>query len=166
MLAYCKFNGIGVIPWAPIAAGALAHPLEVSTTRTESSKGTPMEATYTDADKIIISRVEEVAGKKGWTMAQVALAWVAGKITSPIVGTSSVKRLDENIVTGFALTEEESKYLEEPYVSSLLSYRISLIVFSTDTFPKSCAGTLDRFPFSKSAFRKSPASPPVSESLK
>lgn len=114
MLPYCNFNGIGVIPWAPIAAGALARPLNTDTTRTSSSKGTPFEAKFTEADQTIISRVEEVAGKKGWTMAQVALAWVSGKITSPIVGTSSLKRLDENIVSGFELTEEEIKYLEEP----------------------------------------------------
>jgi aryl-alcohol dehydrogenase-like predicted oxidoreductase len=47
-------------------------------------------------------------------MVQVALAWVGSKITSPIVGISSIPRIEENIITGFELTEDEIKYLEEP----------------------------------------------------
>ncbi|KAF9264994.1 Aldo/keto reductase [Marasmius fiardii PR-910] len=117
MLPYCKFNGIGVIPWAPLAAGSLARPLTDSVTgRVEFNKGTPFEQNLTEADKTIISRVEEVAKKHNVAMAQVALAWVSSKIASPIVGTSSIKRLEENIAIGIKLSEDEIKYLEEPYV--------------------------------------------------
>lgn len=115
MIAYCKFNGIGIIPWSPLSGGALARPLDAEDTdRTRQSKGTPFETRLSDADKAIITRVGEIAEKRGKTRAEVALAWNAGKITSPIVGISSVKRLEESITTGFVLTEEESKYLEEP----------------------------------------------------
>ncbi|KAK1218344.1 hypothetical protein PQX77_018986 [Marasmius sp. AFHP31] len=112
MLAYCKFNGIGVIPWAPLAAGVLARPLDAAET-TRSSGST---ATKSEADKAIISRVEELAKKRGVSMAQIALAWISGKIDSPIVGTSSIQRLEENIPSGLVLDHEEVKYLEEPYV--------------------------------------------------
>jgi len=116
MLPYCKFHGIGVIPWGPIAAGDLARPLGTETTRLETRKGGPWAPKHSEADKAIISRVEEIAKKRDQSMAQVSLAWVASKISSPIVGISSVKRLEEAINPGFTLTEEEIKYIEEPYV--------------------------------------------------
>ncbi|KAL0572478.1 hypothetical protein V5O48_009485 [Marasmius crinis-equi] len=116
MLPYCKFNGIGVIPWAPLAAGYLARPLDTgSTTRQDSTKGGPFETKLSEADKTIINRVEEVAKKHNATMAEVALAWVSQKTAIPIVGTSSVKRLEENIPSGLKLDDTELKYLEEPY---------------------------------------------------
>ncbi|TFK65155.1 Aldo keto reductase [Pluteus cervinus] len=116
MLAYCKYNGIGVIPWSPLAAGALARPLGTETTRTQLTKGTPLEIKYTQADEAIINRVKELAEKRGKKMSQVALAWVSSKITSPIVGANSATRLEECLTKGFELTEDEVKYLEEPYV--------------------------------------------------
>lgn len=64
----------------------------------------------------IIGRVEEIAKKRGLTMTQVALAWIAPKVSSPIVGFSSVKRLEEALgMRGVVLTDEENKYLEELY---------------------------------------------------
>ncbi|KAJ7728294.1 NADP-dependent oxidoreductase domain-containing protein [Mycena maculata] len=116
MIPYCKAHGIGLIPWAPLAGGALAHPLGAETARTKTIKGTPMEPPVTDADKIIISRVQELAEKKGCTMSQIALAWVCLKVDSPIVGISSVSRVEESAQKGVELTAEEAKYLEEPYV--------------------------------------------------
>ncbi|KAG7087292.1 hypothetical protein E1B28_013270 [Marasmius oreades] len=116
MLPYCRFHGIGVIPWAPLAGGSLARPLSSDTTkRIESTKGTIFEQNFTEADKTIISRVEELAKKHNVAMSQVALSWSSSKIASPIVGTSSLKRLEENISFGLKLTEDEVKYLEEPY---------------------------------------------------
>ncbi|KAG6855349.1 hypothetical protein H0H87_004589 [Tephrocybe sp. NHM501043] len=122
MNAYCNYHGIGLIPWAPLAAGALARPLDATTVRSESSKTGPFHNPLTDADRMIISRVEEIAGKRNIKMGQVALAWAASKVSSPIVGVNSVQRLVEGVVTGITLTEEETKYLEEPYVSSLFAY--------------------------------------------
>ncbi|EGO03516.1 hypothetical protein SERLA73DRAFT_158140 [Serpula lacrymans var. lacrymans S7.3] len=115
MLAYCKYNGIGVIPWAPLAAGALARPFGTETTRVVSGKGTIFESKYSEADKTIIERVEAISKTKGWKMSQVALAWANSKVTSPIVGFNSIARLEESIIPGYELTPEEVKSLEEPY---------------------------------------------------
>jgi aryl-alcohol dehydrogenase-like predicted oxidoreductase len=58
-----------------------------------------------------------LAEKKGWKMSQVALAWINKRIASPIIGFSSIERMDEALdVRGKTLTEEEEKYLEELYV--------------------------------------------------
>jgi aryl-alcohol dehydrogenase-like predicted oxidoreductase len=115
MLAYCKYNGIGVIPWAPLASGALARPLGTETARLNSLKGTTWGNKVTSADVTIINRVEELAKKKDCKMSQIALAWVASKVSSPIVGISSIQRLQESIIEEIELTPEEIKYLEEPY---------------------------------------------------
>lgn len=70
-----------------------------------------------EADKKTIGRVQEIAEKKGWKMSQVALAWINKRISSPIIGFSSVERLDEALeANGKELSEEEEKYLEELYV--------------------------------------------------
>ncbi|KAI5121968.1 hypothetical protein M0805_002038 [Coniferiporia weirii] len=120
MFPYCNAHGIGLIPWGPLQAGSLSYPINQSTTRRDSTKGTPHERKYSEADKVIISRVEEVATKRGWTMSQVALAWINRKVSSPIVGMSSPERLESAIITGKELTEEEVKYLEESYVPKVV----------------------------------------------
>ena len=61
--------------------------------------------------------MQELAEKKGWKMSQVALAWINKRIASPIIGFSSIERMDEALeVRGKTLTEEEEKYLEEFYI--------------------------------------------------
>jgi aryl-alcohol dehydrogenase-like predicted oxidoreductase len=119
MIPYCSYNGIGTIPWGPLAYGRLCRPFGSKTTRSESWDP-DFEKEATEADKTIISRVEKVAKKHGKSMAQVSLAWTSSKCTSPIVGISSVKRLNENILGDFALSEQDKKYLEEPCVRSIL----------------------------------------------
>ena len=75
-----------------------------------------------DDDRAIINRVEEIAKKKDWAMVQVALAWIVQKGTVPIVGFSSVDRMLQAVeVKGKELSEEEIKYLEEPYVPKAVS---------------------------------------------
>ncbi|KAJ4481301.1 NADP-dependent oxidoreductase domain-containing protein [Lentinula aciculospora] len=107
MNAYCNLNGIGLIPWAPVAGGKLCRPVDAdATTRAEEAKSSPSYSPLSDADKAIIGRVEEIAKKKGWTMTQVSLAWVNLKVSSPIVGMSSIGRVEENVITGFMLDEE------------------------------------------------------------
>ena len=120
MLAYCKFNGIGVIPWAPLASGDLACPLGTESVRRSATEGTPFERKLSETDKTIITRVEELATKKGVKMGQIALAWVGQKVVSPIVGVNSIPRLEESIVSGIVLTPEEVTYLEEPYVCPIV----------------------------------------------
>jgi aryl-alcohol dehydrogenase-like predicted oxidoreductase len=107
LIPYCDFHGIGIIPWAPLAHGDLARPLEA----TDSSSMKP-------SDKLIISRVEELAHKKGCTMSQITLLWSATKVTSPVISGSSVQRLDDSLFGGLTLDEDEVKYLDELYVPS------------------------------------------------
>ncbi|KAL6251276.1 hypothetical protein RBB50_001484 [Rhinocladiella similis] len=117
MIPFCHETGVGLIPWAPLYRGLLARPLgSASTAREESSKQSAFFP-KDDGDDAIIKRVMEIADKKGWKMSQVALAWIIQKGTIPIVGFSNLSRLDEAAdVRGKTLTEDEMKYLEEPYV--------------------------------------------------
>ncbi|KAF5349903.1 hypothetical protein D9757_013623 [Collybiopsis confluens] len=85
MNAYCNFNGIGLIP--PASSNA--------TLREESSAALGFGRALSETDKKVIGRVEEIATKKGCTMAQVALNWVQMKVSSPIVGITSITRLEE-----------------------------------------------------------------------
>ncbi|KAK7047653.1 hypothetical protein VNI00_006421 [Paramarasmius palmivorus] len=115
MHAYCRFNGIGIIPWGPLYSGNLARPLGTSTARLDTGSIPSTPFSPTESDRAIITRVEELAKKHGVSMATIALAWITLKVSSPIVGTSSVKRLEDNIPDSeLKLTDEEVKYLEEP----------------------------------------------------
>ncbi|KAK7202526.1 Aldo/keto reductase [Myxozyma melibiosi] len=123
MIQYCNLTGVGIIPWGPLTAGALAKPPTTTTDRSANIKtlaaASPLfyDQTAGEPSQAIISRVQETAEKKGITMAEVSLAWVMARVSSPIVGISSPKRLEEVISASYkSLTEEESKYLEEPYV--------------------------------------------------
>ncbi|KAJ5175938.1 aldo-keto reductase [Penicillium canariense] len=120
MNRFCNETGVGLIPWSPLDAGRLARPLrQVGTT---DRLGTTGPADIPNADAKIINRVEEVAKKKNWTMSQVALAWVSHRVASPIVGFSSVERIDEALGCGHKiLTVEEEACLEEPYVPKAVS---------------------------------------------
>ncbi|KAF7305477.1 Aldo-ket-red domain-containing protein [Mycena chlorophos] len=116
MIPYCKAKGIGLIPYSTLAAGSLSRPIGQSSVRSDVAKGTVFEAKFTDADKAIIARVEELAKKKGCSMSQIALAWALRTVDSPIVGLSSVQRVEESVQKAIELTDEEAKYLTEPYV--------------------------------------------------
>jgi len=118
MIPYCNYKGIGLIPWAPLAEGHLARPLDLAQQdkeKTSRDKTAVFKRSLTDSDKITIQRVEELAKKKGVKMAQIAIAWIQTKVTSPIIGMSSPSRLEDAIPVGIELSPEEIKYLEEPY---------------------------------------------------
>ena len=69
-----------------------------------------------EVDESIIGRVEQIAQKRGWSMTEVALAWINKRVTSPIVGITSVERIDEALeARGKTLEEDEMHYLEELY---------------------------------------------------
>ena len=89
MLAYCKYHGIGVIPWSPLAGGRLARPLAAEETPRAKAFASRGRGIPNEVDAEIIKRVEEIAKERGWKMSHVALSWVASKIASPIVGISS-----------------------------------------------------------------------------
>ncbi|KAK0509835.1 hypothetical protein JMJ35_008229 [Cladonia borealis] len=133
MNKYCDLTGVGLIPWSPLARGFLARPLEskeklVTTKRSESMYGNGNGNTavtnsiryppaITSADEQIINRVEKLATEKDWPMSQVAMAWIGKRVTSPIIGFSSVGRLEEAVgARGKVLSREEERGLEECYV--------------------------------------------------
>lgn len=116
MNKYCAETGVAICPWGPLAQGNLARPLSVrgSTARSAGGGGDPSN---TRAEALeIIKRVEQLATKKGWTMSQVTLAWTLKRVTSPIIGFSSVDRIDDALsARGKELSAEEEKFLEEAY---------------------------------------------------
>ncbi|MCJ1260095.1 hypothetical protein MMC24_007935 [Lignoscripta atroalba] len=121
MLPYCQDTGVGCIPWSPIARGALARPWSSRGTKREQTDNflqSLVRSRENDIDKAIVDRLEEVAEKKGVGMAQVATAWCLSKEgVVPIVGLGSKERIDQAVeAVGVKLTEEECKYLEEPYL--------------------------------------------------
>jgi len=119
MLPYCKATGVGVIPWSPVARGVLARPWGSGATKREQTDAYLSTLITRDhqADKAVVDRVEEIAKKRGVPMAAVATAWVLGKGANPVLGLGSKERIDQAIeATKLKLSEEEVKYLEEPYV--------------------------------------------------
>lgn len=116
MNRYCHETGVGLIPWAPLYRGLLARPLgSGKTTREDNISGVFAGLHRGDAE--IIKRVDELAEKHKWKMSHVALAWVIQKGAVPIVGASSLARLQDICeVRGKSLTEDEIRYVEEPYL--------------------------------------------------
>ena len=120
MLPLCAAEGIGVLPWSPLARGRLTRPWDETTERAETDEvmGRLYGATV-DADRKVVERVAEVAKQRGVPRAQVALAWVAQRpgVTAPIVGASKPHHLDDAVAAlSLKLTAEELAALEEPYV--------------------------------------------------
>ncbi|KDQ17441.1 hypothetical protein BOTBODRAFT_30237 [Botryobasidium botryosum FD-172 SS1] len=111
-----KTLGVGSIPWSTLAKGILARPFVSETTRTREDGF--LNRIRSEKDEAIISRVEEIAKRKGVSMAQVSLAWILSKdgVTAPIVGITSLEKLEDTIgALNVSLTPEEIRYLEEPY---------------------------------------------------
>ncbi|KAK3942617.1 oxidoreductase [Diplogelasinospora grovesii] len=119
MNRFCNDTGVGLIPWAPLARGHLARKPEEfgSTARSKGEKESqPGSYGTVEPDLTIIKRTLEIAEKHEWPISHVALAWINKRVTSPIIGFSSVQRMDEAIsARGKVLTEDEEKYLEELY---------------------------------------------------
>lgn len=119
MFPTLKLFGVGSIPWSPLAEGLLARPLAVDISK-RASLSKPFLKQYAAAEGTpeILRRVESVAKKININMAQVALAWSLSKegVTAPIVGVSSLKHLEDAIDAAHVkLTDEDIKFLEEPY---------------------------------------------------
>ncbi|KAI0648544.1 oxidoreductase [Trametes meyenii] len=116
MFPTLKLFGVGSIPWSPLARGKLTRPLASDTVRAKSD---PFMGFYSSvAAETIINRVEELAKKRGVSMAQISSAWIMSKpgVTAPIVGTTNLSNLEDILgALDVKLTEEEVKYLEEPY---------------------------------------------------
>jgi aryl-alcohol dehydrogenase-like predicted oxidoreductase len=121
MLPLCIEDGIGVIPWSPLARGILAGNRgrggDKRTTRAQTDAFG--DALYSDADFDVVDRLEEVAAERGLPPAQLALAWLLHKpgVTAPIVGATRLGHLEDALAaTDVALSPEEIGRLEERYV--------------------------------------------------
>lgn len=120
MIPYCNHTGVGLVPWSPVARGALARPWNSRDSLREKTDNYLQVLVRSRDDKVdeeIIGRVEQVAKKLGKSMAQIAIAWcLSKKDVSPIVGLNKKERIDEAVeATKIKLGEEDIKYLEEPY---------------------------------------------------
>ena len=120
MLPLCDAEGIGVIPWSPLARGRLTRDWGESTKRSQSDEfGRTLYEQTASADREVVEAVASVAKQRSVPMAQVALAWVLAKpaVTAPIVGASKAGHLDDAIATlDINLTPDELAALEAAYV--------------------------------------------------
>ena len=119
MLPLCEKEGVGVIPWSPLAAGYLTRPHEEFESTTRGEHESEQDRSYKVGGGIAINeRVQELAEEYGVTMAQIALAWHFQKdwVTAPIVGTTSLEHLEDAVeALEINLTGSDVEYLEEPY---------------------------------------------------
>jgi 1-deoxyxylulose-5-phosphate synthase len=120
MLPLCRDQGIGVIPWSPLARGRLTRDWDATSERQQSDVfGSTLYAAMQDSDRKIVDAVAEVAKTRGVSRAQVALAWVLQTpgVTAPIVGAGKPSHLeDAEAALSLGLTPEEIETLEAPYL--------------------------------------------------
>ena len=121
MLPYCQKEGIGVLPWSPLARGFLARPLEQidTTTRGERLAESDRLTVYrSNGGDEVNERVQELAAEYDVSMAQIGIAWLLHKdwVDAPIVGMRSIEHLEEAVeATELSLSTSDVEYLEEPY---------------------------------------------------
>jgi 1-deoxyxylulose-5-phosphate synthase len=120
MLPLCAAEGVGVIPWSPMARGRLTRDWNESTRRSDTDQILKRLYTKTEeADRRVAERVAEIASKRGVPRAQMALAWLLAKpvVTAPIIGASKPHHLEDAVAAlSLKLTPDEIAALEEPYV--------------------------------------------------
>jgi len=120
MIPLCKDQGIGLIPWSPLARGFLTGRYRRGKTPSSSRYKTDKyfaERFFRPEDFDVVERTEEVAKEKGATAAQVALAWLLHKgVSAPIIGATKVEHLEEAVGSlDVQLSDDDMKRLEEPY---------------------------------------------------
>lgn len=120
MIPLCIDQGVGIIPWSPLARGRLTRPWDERTERSETDGfGKTLYVTTVDNDRAIVEAVTAIANERGVPRAQVALAWVLQKpgITSPIVGATKAHHLPDAIAAlSLRLSADEISRLEAPYL--------------------------------------------------
>ncbi|MBW3637030.1 MAG: aldo/keto reductase [Armatimonadetes bacterium] len=117
MVGLCVDQGIGVIPWSPLARGRLTRDWDETSERAQTDEFG--KTLYSPSDRQIVQKVAEVAQQRGVPKAQVALAWMLSKpfVTSPIIGASKPHHLDDAVAAlELKLTQEEIAVLEESYL--------------------------------------------------
>ena len=119
-LPLCAKEGVGVIPWSPLARGYLTRPHEeIDATTRGASEDRLYEHPYREGGGPEVNeRVEELANERNVSMAQIALSWLLHKewVDAPIVGTTSVEHLEDAVeALDISLSESDIEHLEEPY---------------------------------------------------
>ncbi|MCK9897150.1 aldo/keto reductase [Frankia sp. AgB32] len=116
MLPLCADQGVGVIPWSPLARGRLTRPWDATTARGASDQfGRTL---YPESDRQIVDEVARLAAERAVSPARVALAWVLRRpgVAAPIVGATKLAHLDDAIAAlDLTLTDDEAAQLEKPY---------------------------------------------------
>lgn len=119
MLPLCRDEGLGVIPWSPLARGLLTRPRATSKGETTRSTSDPIaDRLYVAADWDVVDAVERIAAARGVSMAEIALAWLLGKkeVTAPIVGATKLSHLTKAIAAvDLTLSADEVAALEALY---------------------------------------------------
>jgi aryl-alcohol dehydrogenase-like predicted oxidoreductase len=113
MIPLCVDQGIGLIPWSPLARGLLAR-----TQDTVRASSDPVASMYTDADQPVVDAVRAIASEHGLPPARIALAWLLGKqaVTAPIIGATKPHHVDDAIAAvDLTLAEQDVARLEAPY---------------------------------------------------
>ncbi|MFI1584194.1 aldo/keto reductase [Embleya sp. NPDC020630] len=116
MLPLCADQGVGVIPWSPLARGRLTRDWGADSARSETDEFG--KTLYGEADRPIVEAVAEIAEERGVSRAQVALAWIASRpgVTAPIVGAGKPVHVDDAVAAlSLTLTAAEVDRLERPY---------------------------------------------------
>jgi 1-deoxyxylulose-5-phosphate synthase len=121
MVPLCRDQGVGLIPWSPLARGKLARPpTGERTKRSETDQfGKTLYSSMAEADQRVIAAVDEIARRRNLPHAQVALAWLVQKdpVTAPIVGATKMEHLEAAVgALGVHLSKDEITALEAPYV--------------------------------------------------
>jgi aryl-alcohol dehydrogenase-like predicted oxidoreductase len=116
MLPLCADQGVGVIPWSPLARGRLTRPWDTVSARSETDEFG--KSLYQEGDRRIVDAVAEVAAERGVSPARIALAWLLRQpaVTSPIVGATKARHLEDAVAAvDVVLSDDEAKRLEEHY---------------------------------------------------
>lgn len=120
MLPLCADQGVGLIPWSPMARGRLTRPWDTHTARTETDAyGKTLYNATQEADRLVVEAVQRVAQRLAVPMARVALAWVLRKpgVSAPIIGATKLEQLDEAAAAlSLQLSDEDVAELEAPYL--------------------------------------------------
>jgi aryl-alcohol dehydrogenase-like predicted oxidoreductase len=127
MLPLCRSEGIGVVPWSPLARGRLTRPWqdEPATARAAADQvGKGYYDKAKEADRAVVERVGVVAERRGVPRAQIALAWLLHKegVTAPLIGATKMQQLEDAVAAiGLKLSEYEISALEELYTPHAVS---------------------------------------------
>ena len=124
MMPLCVDQGVGVIPWSPLARGRLTRNWDEVTERSETDIFGKTLYDTAASDRVIVECVADIAVERGLPRAQIALAWVLSKsfVTSPIIGATKMHHLDDAVAAlDLTLTPEEIARLESPYVAHSIS---------------------------------------------